>query len=251
MSDIWCDTNRPLKPYVRRLVASVCGKAKQNAIMFPASKAHDVRAFLDAGILTKKTTLTAIEYDPKIAKQMWVSLFNLGMARKTKVHRGEAHTLKVSKPVDLAFLDFCGPGTIEEMDWIHYLVPNITGPTSDVIFTFKANNRGAGYFADHQKRMIGTPAFREELALIRRTPTWKVDLKKNISVCQSTEPSLRALACVRLALRRSFSGFDFKVQSTIYRDLDLSKGTTAGSREMLLIHFSDFRRVGSNVLAWS
>lgn len=246
----WSDTTRPLKAHVRNLVADACGKGKKRAIMFPAGQALDVALFLSKGILNKRTKLTAIEGDEATAKQMWVSLFHLGMGPKTKLHKGPAHELSVSEETDLAFLDFCGPGKKEEMDWIHYIAPKLVGPGSDVFITLKLNNRGAGYFADIQQGIVRTPEYLAELATVRGTPTTKVTLDGKVFNKESTEPSLRALAAQRLTLRRVFAGYVFDMKHVIYRDLDTSTGCVVGSREMSLIHLSNFRPAGVKLLDW-
>ena len=246
----WSDTTRPLKAHVRNLVAEACGKGKKRAIMFPAGQALDVALFLTKGILSKRTKLTAIEGDEETARQMWVSLFNLGMGPKTKLHKGPAHELSVTEETDLAFLDFCGPGKKEEMDWIHYIASKLVGPSSDVFITLKLNNRGHGFFADFQQRVAGTPDYRTELAIVRGTPTTKVTLDGTVYNQESTEPSMRALAAQRLAIRQVFGGYHFDMRHVIYRDLDTSTGVRQGSREMSLIHLSNFREAGLKLLDW-
>lgn len=247
----WSDTTRPLKAHVRNLVAEACGKGKKRAIMFPAGQALDVALFLAKGILSKRTKLTAIEGDETTAKQMWRSLFKLGMGPKTKVHKLPAHELAVEEETDLAFLDFCGPGTREEMDWIHYIASKLTSPNADIFVTLKLNNRGAGFFADFQRKIMKTPEYRTELAVIRGTPTTKVTLDGKVYNQPSTEPSMRALAAQRIALRQVFAGYSFDMKHVVYRDLDTSTGCVVGSREMSLIHLCNFRKTGEKLLDWS
>lgn len=244
-------STRPLKVHVRNLVADACGKGKERAIMFPAGQALDVALFLAKGVISKKTALSAIEGNAETARKMWVALFRLGMGRKTKVHNGPAHELSVEEKTDLAFLDFCGPGTHEEVEWISRITPKIVGPKSDVFLTLKLNNRGHGFFAEFARRITGTPEYRTELARVEGTPTTKVTLEGEVFNETSTEPSKRALACQRIALRRLFAAYKFDMKHTIYRDLDTATGTTQGSREMSLIHLSNFRNAQERLLDWS
>jgi len=246
----WSDTTRPLKAHVRNLVAEACGKGKKRAIMFPAGQALDVALFLAKGILSKRTKLHAIEADKDTARQMWLALFKLGMGPKAKIHNGPAHELSVEEETDLAFLDFCGPGTREEMDWIHSIASKISGPKADVFVTLKLNNRGAGFFADFLRSISGAPEFKMELAKVQGTPTTKVTLDGTVFNEESTEPTKRALAAQRLALRQVFSGLRFNMEHVVYRDLDTSTGKTQGSREMSLIHLHNFRSAQDRLLDW-
>lgn len=242
---------RPLKVHVRNLVADACSKGKKRAIMFPAGQALDVATFLAKGVLTKKTKLTAIEGDADTARKMWVAIFRLGMGPKTKVHNAPAHELSVTEETDLAFLDFCGPGKHEEINWISDIAPKITGKDADVFLTLKLNNRGAGYFSEFARSIVGTDEYRIERARVTGTLTTKVTLAGEVFNEASTEPTLKALACQRIALRRVFAGLKFDMKNTVYRDLNTATGKTQGSREMSLIHLSNFRKPEEKLLDWS
>lgn len=247
----WNESNRPLKAVVRRLVAESVKPGKTSAIMFPAGKALDVKALKDSGVLSTRTKLTAIEFDPTIARQMWVSLFRLGMARSTKVHNGEAHKLVIDKPIDLFFADFCGPGTNEEMEWIANAVPFITGKDSDVLITLKSNHRGHGFFAGIKPT---DPAWRDdyraERRLVSETPTTKVNTDGTLFNKESSDPTLKSLAVQRAVFRRIFAGFTFDLRSTVYRDQDMNSKNVAGSREMILHHITNFRKLSDRPLNW-
>jgi hypothetical protein len=250
----WSDTARPLKAHVRNLVADACGKGKTRAIMFPAGQALDVALFLSKGILTKRTKLTAIEGDEDTARKMWRAIFKLGMGPKTKLHKGPASELLVTEETDLAFLDFCGPGTIEEIQWIHDIAPKIVGERSDVFVTLKLNHRGAGFFSTYREFIKSCMAkqLQEEIKAVEGTPTTKVTLDGNVFNEQSTRPSIVALAAQRIALRHLFSKYigRFDLRHVIYRDLDTTTGKTSGSREMALFHLSNFRDPAKKLLDW-
>lgn len=85
----------------------------------------------------------------------------------------------------------------------------------------------------------------------RATPTTKVTLDGNVFKTASTEPSLHALTCQRIALRRLLAeaGIKCDMKHVVYRDLDTATGKTQGSREMSLIHLNNFRPADS-LLDW-
>ena len=242
---VYSPDGRILKNDVRAMIASVCGKNKRTAIMLPAAGAHDVALFLEQGIITNRTKVFAVERDADIAAQMWVSMFNLGMGRKTIRHVGELETLCVNEPIDLAFIDLCGPGLSPQMEWIEEkLIPHLT-LDADVFITLKTNNRVYCCFAEAKAGLEQFPEFERE-----RNYVWSHFLVAKTTLDgqkfgKAVTPQIAdAVARHRVMFGQIFTS-EYQINSVVYRDLDTNTGKTNGSREMHVLHIARPR-----ILTW-
>ena len=236
---------RMLKSDIRTMIANACTKTKRTAIMLPAGGAHDVALFLQEGVINRRTKLFAVERDPDVAAEMWVSLFNLGMGPKTTKHVGEIETLKLKDAkIDLAYIDLCGPGTEAQIDWIgEQLLPRLTDD-ADVFVTLKTNNRGAGFFAENDLGIRSMAEFKRELGIARSLVTTKVTLDGERFGKPTTEPTAIAVAKHRTLFGQIFGG-GFEIRSVAYADLDKNTRKLQGSREMHVLHLTR-----PKILAW-
>lgn len=249
-------SNRPIKKYIRTLVASVCTKGKKHALFFPADHARDALSLKDAGVFNGLTTLLAIEKDPKNMTKARRALSKNGFGnckgRPTWSFTDLLHKLDLAdhvdndaggKKLDFAWFDYCGFFMNHEADWTAKYANYFMHENADVLFTFQAVIRGRAkpyaYFQKIEDATSETEIAREIVA-VGPVTTMHVRNDGSIYNVLASPAMLRALALRRIGLRKLFPGFTFDMTHTTYKDRDPKTQDDRGPG-MILIHLTNIR----------
>lgn len=239
---------RPIKRFVRDLVASFCGKGKLNALLFPADHAKDVLALKASGVVNGLTTLTLVEKSPEnMTKALRVISRNkMGKCkgRKPFAWRNLMHLLPaLTKALDFAWFDYCGMFKACEAEWTKANAPKFMGTGSDVLFTFQAVLRGTKntYFARVEEETSETDIARE-ITATGPVQTMHVADDGSIYNVPATPYMLRALAIRRIGIRKLLDGWTFALSHITYKDRDPDSQDDRGPA-MILLHLSDIKPV--------
>jgi hypothetical protein len=263
-------SRRPIKAYVRDLVARVCKRGKKHALLFPADHAKDVLALQKTGVINGLTKLSLVEKSTaNMTKALRaVSRSGLGNTKGRSVlpHANMLHKLTLwdhlrpapgnpddsreyRKALDFAWFDYCGSFSNQEATWTQRNARHFMWSGSDVLFTFQAclrgRHNGNAYFARFESGYEGK--IRAEIREMGRLETMHVRDDGSIYYVPATAYTLRAVAIRRIGLRELFNtatgrshNWTFKINHLAYKDRDPTTQDDRGP-VMILLHLTDIQ----------
>jgi hypothetical protein len=262
-------SRRPIKAYVRDLVARVCKRGKKHALLFPADHAKDVLALQGTGVVNGLTKLYLVEKSTEnMTKALRaVSCSGLGKCKGRGVvaHADMLHNFRLWNYLhsnrragydytarwclDFAWFDYCGSFSNQEAEWTASNANYFMHDTSDVLFTFQAclrgRHNGNAYFARFESGY--EDKIRAEIQEIGRLETMHVRDDRSIYYVPATPYTIRAVAIRRIGLRELFNtatgrshNWTFKINHLAYKDRDPTTQDDRGP-VMILLHLTDIQ----------
>lgn len=113
----WSEEKRPYKAMCRKLCLQFPKvQPKKNTIMLPSSSAECVKRAVKYGLFDKNTHCLCVERNPQVFDRMKHSLKDVGINKELVC--SNLSEVVISKPVDYAFIDLCGPIMADVAMWL-------------------------------------------------------------------------------------------------------------------------------------
>lgn len=188
---------RPEKQNVRELIAQKWiethgNKFARHFLVLPSASCTDIKFFLDKGVISKETIISASEKIPELFDQMKINLLKLGFdEHNLRLNLGCVSEKIISEPIDLVHLDFTGTLNTGIITFIDNQIKNNLDYPNKPIFclTFFKSTRGGddldnildvifSYFSDDvvfdTRRLIG---YKQFVDFLESRPDWQIQIR--------------------------------------------------------------------------